>query len=63
MLCQKKGKNQWRLIIDLREIINSHIEPPKFSNENISVISSIVQENDLFVTLDLKKWVLPCSSC
>jgi hypothetical protein len=49
----KKGKNQWRLIIDLREI-NSHIEPPKFANENIQVISSIVNENDLFVTLDLK---------
>lgn len=44
----KKGKSQWRLIIDF------HIEPPKFSNEHINVISSIVQENDLFVTLDLK---------
>ena len=49
----KKGKNKWRLIIDLREV-NSHIQPPKFTNEKIDVISSIVQENDLFVTLDLK---------
>jgi len=48
----KKGKNQWRLIIDLREI-NSCIDAPKFSNENINVISSLVHENDLFVTLDL----------
>ena len=49
----KKGKNQWRLIIDLRKV-NSCIDAPKFSNEKINVISSLVHENDLFVTLDLK---------
>ncbi len=49
----KKGINKWRLIIDLR-VLNSFITPPKFTNEKISVISSIVFQGDLLVTLDLK---------
>ena len=44
----KKGKNKWRLIIDL-QYINSYIDTPTFSNEKIDVVYSLVQENDQLV--------------
>ena len=49
----KKGKNKWRLIIDLR-YVNSFIDTPKFSNEKIDVVYSLVQEKDQLVSIDLK---------
>ena len=49
----KKGKNKWRLIHDLR-YVNSFINSSKFTNERIDVVNSLVREEDLMVTLDLK---------
>ena len=33
---------KWRLIIDLR-VLNSFLNPPKFSNESIKIIESLVE--------------------
>jgi hypothetical protein len=51
--CVPKKGGKLRLIIDLRRI-NLHLRVPKFSYEDIKVVSEFVQKEDYMVTLDLK---------
>ena len=49
----KKGKNQFRKIIDLRHL-NSFCAVDSFRNEDIEVVCNLVQPNDEMITVDLR---------
>ena len=49
----KKGKNKWRLIVDLRQL-NQYIDPPKFTNEGVKEVQDLIESNDNIITVDLK---------
>ena len=59
MRCQKKGKNKWRLIVDLIQL-NQYIDPPpkkkekKKTNEEIKEVQDLIESNDNIITADLK---------
>ena len=49
----KKGNEKYRLITDMR-YVNQFIEVPKIRYEDLSNLPSIVQNNDLYASVDLK---------
>ena len=49
----KKGNEKYRVITDMR-YVNQFIYVPKISYEDLSNLSSIVQNNDLYASVDLK---------
>lgn len=51
--CVPKKGGKLRLITDLR-CLNSYIEAPKFSSENMGCAINLIQSEDLMVTVDLK---------
>ena len=63
MRCQKKGKNKWRLIVDLIQL-NQYIDPPpkkkeeEKTNEEIKEVQDLIESNDNIITADLKMFFL-----
>lgn len=51
--CVPKKDNKWRLIVDLR-FVNKHITCPYYKNEGIDVVCDSLENNDSFVSIDLK---------
>ena len=50
---KKKGNEKYRVITDMR-YVNQFINVPKIRYEDLSNLSSIVQNNDLYASVDLK---------
>ena len=48
-----KKNNKERLIIDLR-FLKSHIDAPRFTNEDIWTVKNLIQEGDQLITVDIK---------
>ena len=48
-----KKNNKHRLVIDCRHI-NSSMVKPSFSQEGITVVSQLIQEEDILMTIDVK---------
>ena len=53
MQCVPKKGNKLRLVMDCRPI-NESIKTPTFSQEGITAVAEIIEDDDLMVTMDLK---------
>lgn len=51
--CVSKKSGKYRLIVDLRQL-NSHLLAAPFQNEDIKAVASVIQPNDLMISVDLK---------
>ena len=51
--CVPKRNGKFRLITDLRTL-NSFCSPPRYKNEDVRDVASVLKPNDKFISLDIK---------